>query len=124
MCHGPAITGVSARTDRRSVHFPSLPRTMARLSLEVGVVAGSIRKRGKQSWELRVYAGRDPETGRKHYPSRTVWGDRADAEAALLRMVEELKDGQHAVRAGTVGELCERWYRRVEADLSPSVAAE
>ncbi len=29
---------------------------------------------------------------------------------ALGRLLGEIEDGQHAVRAGTAGELCERWY--------------
>ena len=32
---------------------------------------GLIRQRGT-SWELRVYLGRDPLTGKKRYVSRTV----------------------------------------------------
>ena len=31
---------------------------------------GSLRKRGN-SWELRAYAGTDPETGKRHWVSAT-----------------------------------------------------
>jgi hypothetical protein len=37
-------------------------------------MAGSMRRRGKESWELRVHAGRDLDTGRKQYVTRTVRG--------------------------------------------------
>ena len=90
----------------------------------VALVAGSIRQRGKQSWEIRAFAGKDAETGKKHYVTRTVRGDRREAEVALGRLLGEIDDGQHAVRAGTVGELCERWYSHAAPDLSPAVAAE
>jgi len=90
----------------------------------VAVVAGSIRQRGKQSWEIRAFAGKDAETGKKRYVTRTVRGDRREAEVALGRLLGEIDDGQHAVRAGTVGELCERWYSHAAPDLSPAVAAE
>jgi integrase len=90
----------------------------------VALVAGSIRQRGKQSWEIRAFAGKDAETGKKRYVTRTVRGDRREAEVALGRLLGEIEDGQHAVRAGTVGELCERWYSHAAPDLSPAVAAE
>jgi integrase len=87
-------------------------------------MAGSIRQRGKQSWEIRAFAGKDAETGKKRYVTRTVRGERRDAEIALGRLIAEIDDGQHAVRPGTVGELCERWYSHAAPDLSPTVAAE
>ena len=89
-----------------------------------GAVAGSIRQRGKQSWEIRAFAGKDAATGKKRYVTRTVRGDRREAEVALGRLLGEIDDGQHSVRAGTVGELCERWYSHAAPDLSPAVAAE
>ncbi len=87
-------------------------------------MAGSIRQRGKQSWEIRAFAGKDAETGKKRYVTRTVRGERREAEVALGRLLAEIDDGQHAVLAGTVGELCERWYSHAAPDLSPAVAAE
>ncbi len=87
-------------------------------------MAGSIRQRGKQSFEIRAFAGKDAETGKKRYVTRTVRGERREAQVALGRLLAEIEDGQHAVRAGTVGELCERWYSHAAPDLSPTVAAE
>jgi integrase len=87
-------------------------------------MAGSIRQRGKQSWEVRAFAGKDAETGKKRYVTKTIRGERREAEVALGRLLAEIDDGQHAVRAGTVGELCGRWYSHAAPDLSPAVAAE
>ena len=87
-------------------------------------MAGSIRQRGKQSWEVRAFAGKDPATGKKQYVTKTVRGERREAEIALGRLLGEIDDGQHAVRAGTVGDLCERWFAHAAPDLSPSVAPE
>ncbi len=87
-------------------------------------MAGSIRQRGKRSWEVRAFAGKDAETGKKRYVTRTVRGERREAEVALGRLLAEIEDGQYAVRAGTVGDLCERWYAHAAPDLSPAVAAE
>ncbi|MBA2283082.1 MAG: tyrosine-type recombinase/integrase [Acidimicrobiia bacterium] len=87
-------------------------------------MAGSIRQRGKQSWEVRSFAGKDPATGKKQYVTKTIRGSRKEAEVALGRMLGEIEDGQHTARAGTVGDLCERWFAQAAPDLSPSVAPE
>ncbi len=83
-----------------------------------------MRQRGKASWEVRAFAGKDLETGKKRYVTRTVRGERREAEVALGRLLAEIEDGQHAVRPGTVGELCERWFSHAQPDLSPAVAVE
>ncbi len=85
-------------------------------------MAGSIRKRGERSWELRVYAGRSDKTGKKQYVSRTVKGSRRDAEKQLARLVTRVDDGVITANAGTVGELVELWYSRGELEWSPTTA--
>lgn len=70
------------------------------------------------------FAGKDAKTGKKRYVTRTVRGERRVAGIALGWLLGEIDDGQHAVRAGTVGELCERWYSHAAPDLSPAVSAE
>ena len=52
-------------------------------------MAGSMRQRGKDSWQLRVHAGRDPATGRKRYVERTFRGTKREASKALAAMVAE-----------------------------------
>ena len=44
---------------------------------------GSMRKRG-DSWELRVYAGTDPETGKRKWVSATTKGTRRAAQRELV----------------------------------------
>lgn len=39
----------------------------------------SIDERGENNWRIRVYAGRDPGTGKKKYTVETVHGGRRDA---------------------------------------------
>lgn len=85
-------------------------------------MAGSMRQRGKESWELRVHAGRDLETGRKQYVTRTVRGTKREASRELARLVAQVDDGLVVAKAGTVGDLCERWYEQAEPNLSPVVA--
>jgi integrase len=85
-------------------------------------MAGSMRLRGKESWELRVHAGRDLESGRKQYVTRTVHGTKREAAHELARLVSQVDDGLVVAKAGTVGNLCERWYGQTEPNLSPTVA--
>jgi integrase len=44
-----------------------------------------MRQRSAGSWELRVFAGVDPDTGRRRYRSTTVRGSRADANGSWRR---------------------------------------
>lgn len=81
-----------------------------------------MRQRGKESWELRVHAGRDLDTGRKQYVTRTVHGTKREASRELARLVAQVDVGLVVAKAGTVGDLCERWYEQAEPNLSPVVA--
>ena len=86
-------------------------------------MAGSIRQRGRESWELRVFVGRDPVTDKKQYATKTFRGTRREAERELARLVVQAEDGQFSMKGGTtVGELCEQWYAHRQADWSPSTA--
>jgi integrase len=84
---------------------------------------GFIRKRGN-AWQVIVYAGRDPVTGRKRQVSRNVRGTKRDAQAVRAQLLVELGEGQHLGTEATFGELVERWYEHVSPDWSPKTAAE
>lgn len=49
-------------------------------------MTGTIRQRGKTSWELRVYGGTDPTTGRRRWHTRTVRGGRTEAQRELVKL--------------------------------------
>lgn len=78
---------------------------------------GSIRQRGSDSWELRVYQGTDAQTGKQRWLTKTVHGSRRSAERRLGELVTEA--GYARIRAGTMADLLERWF----AAASPSWAA-
>lgn len=52
-------------------------------------MAGSIRRRGKRAWQLTVWIGRDPKTGKPRRRYATVAGTKKDAERALTAMLRE-----------------------------------
>ena len=53
---------------------------------------GSLRERSPGVWELRVYTGRDPVTGKERAVSRTFRGGKREASTALSKLVGELDD--------------------------------
>jgi len=81
---------------------------------------GSMRQRGENSWNLRVYAGRDAVTGQKISIERTVRGNKREASKALAAMVAEV-DRRPVTSAGkgTVAELCKEWLEHAAPSFSP-----
>lgn len=80
---------------------------------------GTIRARGKGTWQVQVYAGRDPHTGRERRIARTIHGTKRDAERALARLITEVEAGQHRGDDPTVATLAEQWYTARSGSWSP-----
>lgn len=85
---------------------------------------GSLRQRGAASWELRVYAGTDPETRKRRYRTATVTGNRADAERALARLVADVQSDRTIGSASTVSELLEAWFAIACTSWAPTTTRE
>jgi hypothetical protein len=65
----------------------------------------TIRKR-RGGWQVTVYAGLDPITGRQRQITRQVNGSHRQAEKVEARLRTEVADRQHAgTRLKTLGEL-------------------
>jgi integrase len=79
---------------------------------------GSLRQRGPDSWQLRVYLGVDVDTGRERWATKTVHGSRRYASLQLAAFVEEA--GYARLRAGTVGDLLARWLAHASPVWSTS----
>jgi integrase len=80
-----------------------------------------IRNRGDY-WQVKVYAGRDPLTGRERYEY-----DRARTKREAVRLEAALKtkvaEGRHrSTAAWTIADLVERWYqwRQGVKEISPT----
>ncbi len=84
---------------------------------------GFMRQRG-QGWELRVYLGRDPVSGRKRWATKTVRGGKREAQRMLTALVAEADKGALASTQATVGELLERWFEQAKEDFSPKTVKE
>lgn len=83
---------------------------------------GSMRQRSEGSWELRVFLGREPPTGRRQYVTKTVRGTKREAQRALAALVAGPAP-TGPVAALTAGQMLERWFEHAEGRLSPSTAA-
>lgn len=104
--------------------------------------AGHIRRRGKQSWELKYDIGRDPITGRRLVKTKNVKGTKRDAERELRNILSAVDSGGYSgptkitvaeyVRqridqwqaAGAVSARTAQRYRQlIENQIIPSLGA-
>ena len=70
---------------------------------------GHIRKRGKSSWTVVIFLGRDA-SGKQHRKWHAVQGNRKDAQRELARLLNEINTGAYVEPARmTVSEFLERW---------------
>jgi hypothetical protein len=77
-----------------------------------GSLAGVVRviRQRSNGWQVLVYAGLDPLTGRQRYISRQVNGSYRQAQKEEARLKTEVADGRHTgTRAKTFAELLDRW---------------
>jgi integrase len=81
-----------------------------------------MRQRSEGSWELRVFVGREPLTGRRQYMTKTVRGTKREAQRALAALVAGPAP-TGPVAAMTTAQMLERWFEHAEGQLSPSTAA-
>src|SRR5215831_7709605 len=67
---------------------------------------GQIIQRGERAWLVRVYVGRDPQTGKRKYDGHTVHGTKKDAQTYLNGKLRERDLGTYAsVQKTLVGAL-------------------
>jgi hypothetical protein len=83
----------------------------------------TIRAR-RGGWQVIVYAGLDPLTGKQRQLTRQVNGSHRQAEQVEARLRTEVADGQHAgTRLKTLGELVDLWIEPAASDLPSSSTA-
>ena len=82
---------------------------------------GSMRLRGRDSWQLRVYLGADPGTGRPRWLSKTVHGTQRFARRQLEDLLAEA--GRARVRAGTLADLLDQWFEAASPGWAASTVS-
>ena len=87
---------------------------------------GHLKNRGKNSWSVIVYLGRDPVSGKKKYQWVSVKGTRSQAESCLTKLLSELDTGRFVKPVQlTTGEYLHEWlsdYAKLK--LRPRTAAD
>ncbi len=79
----------------------------------------TIRQRRPGVWEVRVYLGRDPITGKKRQRSQIVHGGKRDANAAARTLEADARRGAGpTTRARTVSDLLLAWFEHGQASWS------
>ncbi|MGH9918435.1 MAG: tyrosine-type recombinase/integrase [Nitrososphaerales archaeon] len=82
---------------------------------------GTKRKRREGVWELRVYVGNDPVTGKPRQISKTFYGGAREAEDELRNLVDEHSSPRTDGLGVTFGQLLDKWLEECERlDLSPT----
>jgi hypothetical protein len=75
-------------------------------------MTGHIRRRGKQSWELKFDLGVDPVTSKRRIRYTSFKGTRRDAQLELARLVAQNAAGEGVDPSRvTVAEFMQRWDR-------------
>ena len=72
-------------------------------------VESGIRQTAPKRWEVRVFAGRHPDTGAPRTVSRSTTKGIRDARRIKTQIAAEVARGEHGVRSGTVGSLLDAW---------------
>ena len=66
---------------------------------------------------MRVYAGRDPVTGRERRLTGTA-RSRRDAEKLLTRLLTQLDEQRQPITGATLGYLLDRWLETANLELT------
>lgn len=80
-----------------------------------------MREKRPGYWQLRVFEGADPVTGRKEYRTQVFRGTKREAQNALAALVSQVNAGVVKTRSCTVTELIDAWLAHIEnVGRSPS----
>lgn len=80
---------------------------------------GSVDQLASGALRVRVFAGRDPVTGRDHYLSRTIPAGKAaarEAERVRVELLSQVDEGRSPRTTATVSQLLDRWLDVVEVE--------
>jgi integrase len=73
-------------------------------------MAGQIIPRGPNKWLIKIFEGRDPNTGKRNYSAKIILGTKKDAQQALTKLLLELDTGTFIKPSSvTVKAYCQQW---------------
>lgn len=81
--------------------------------------SGHVARRGDRKWQVRIYVGTHPDTGKRIYRAKTVHGTKKDADEYLREQLRQRDRGLLVEPARMpLGEYLDRWLRD---DVAPRV---
>jgi len=82
---------------------------------------GSMREKRPGYWQLRVFEGADPMTGKKQYRTKAFRGTKRQAQNELALLVSHVNGGVLQTRNCSVAELIDAWLAHIDnVGRSPS----
>ncbi|MDN5750932.1 MAG: site-specific integrase, partial [Pseudonocardia sp.] len=87
---------------------------MPRTSTKTRRARGHIRRRGG-SFQVLVYAGVDPLTGKDHYLTESTRDER-EAQKILTRLLGQVDEQRNPRTKATLGAALDAWLRTHEAE--------
>lgn len=85
--------------------------------------SGSMRERSPGRWQLRVFTGRDPLSGKPQYATKTVVGGKREANRQLAKMITDAAEGKFDATTATVGQLLDKWLEAITPNRRPKTIA-
>ncbi len=80
-----------------------------------------IRRRGPNSWQIRIDLGRDPATGKRLMDYRSFRGNKREAEAEERRLLSQRDNGTYvSIDRMTFAEFLDRWLMDVQTQVRPT----
>ena len=78
---------------------------------------GQIIARGQSTWLVRIYQGRDPETGTRKYHNKTIRGSFREAQTYLSGKLQEREIGRlPRVAAISLNQYLDQWLTTAAKD--------
>ena len=75
---------------------------------------GQIIARGQSTWPVRIYQGRDPQTGTRKYLNQTIHGPLREAQRFLnLKLQQRDKTGSPRAAAISLNQFLDQWLTSV-----------
>src|ERR1051325_7216988 len=75
-------------------------------------MAGQLIPRGERTWLVRVFLGRDSQTGQRKYHNKTIRGNRKDAQRYLNGVLREIDLGTFVEpSAMSLSEYIKNWLQ-------------
>jgi integrase len=86
---------------------------------------GSIRARGKSSWEIKFDISPNPETGKRRTKTKNVKGTKRDAQRELNKVLVDVAEQSFiSPSKETVGQLAKHWLEQVAPHKNSALSIE